>query len=215
MLNVETFVFNPFSENTYIVYDDTSKEGCIIDPGCYGKDEENEIITFIEDNGITLKYMFNTHGHIDHILGNYFIKNKYNSKFYYPKGELYFLDLMINEAANYGVTLIKSPLPDEYFTEDLILQIGAYKIQFISTPGHSPDEYCIYFPEIDVCFTGDVLFEQSIGRTDLWDGNYQLLINSIMNKLYILPDKTKILPGHGRYSGIAHEKQFNPYVAIK
>ncbi len=215
MLICETFVFNPFSENTYIVFDDDSKEGCIIDPGCYDRSEEKEISDFIEDKQINLKYMFVTHGHIDHIFGNYFIKTKYNPTFYYPKNELHFLDLMIDVSGSYGVKLKKSPEPDDFFSENLELYLGNFLIKFISAPGHSPDEYCIYFPEIESCFTGDVLFEQSIGRTDLWEGNYQLLISSIFNKLYILPDNTKIYSGHGRSSSIGYEKQFNPFVAIK
>ncbi len=214
MINVETFVFNPFAENTYIVYDSDTLEGFIVDPGCSDIREEEEVSRFVEHNNLNIKFMFNTHGHIDHILGDRFIKEKYSPLFYYPENEIHFFDIMEKQAIKYGVSYNKPPKPDKFFDEFEELSIGNTKIRFISTPGHSPDEYCIYLPEMNICFTGDVLFNESIGRTDLWGGDYSILIYSIKSKLYTLPAETIIYPGHGEKSDIKYEMRYNPFVKI-
>jgi hydroxyacylglutathione hydrolase len=211
MIKIEAFVFNPFSENTYIVFDSETKDGFVVDPGCSDKREEEEFDNFIVGNDIKLKYLFNTHGHIDHILGNLYVKNKYSPAFYFPQKELNFFHIMANEAYKYGVNYNMPPLPDMFFDESIKLKLGNSLINFISTPGHSPDEYCIFLPNEKICFSGDVLFKESIGRTDLWEGDYHKLIFSITQKLYTLPKETVVFPGHGDCTTIEYELMNNPF----
>ncbi len=212
MIHIETFIFNPFSENTYVLFDVETKESCIIDPGCYEEFEKQELNEFILNNHLKVKYLFNTHGHIDHVLGNNYIKSIYNPEFYFPHGDIFLLDLLEMQASSFNIKLEHFTNPDKYFTEELELSLGNIKLNFIHTPGHTPGEYCIYLPQEKVCFTGDVLFNESIGRTDLWQGNYKDLFSSILNKLYSLPNNTIIYPGHGDTSTIQHEKKHNPFV---
>ena len=212
MIKTETFVFNPFSENTYVVWDDDSLEGIVIDPGCSNNSEENILKRFLEENKITLKYFFNTHAHIDHVLGNLFLKNNYNAEFWGGEKDNFILEMLEEIGNNYGIHVNKSPLPDKYFDESLELSIGKHKMSFIFTPGHSPGEFCICFSDANLCFTGDVLFNEGIGRTDLWGGDFDVLENSISEKLYKLPSETIIYPGHGAPSSINHERNYNPFI---
>lgn len=137
---------------------------------------------------------------------------KFYPEFYAPEKDLFLLDLMKEVAASYGVEFEESPKPDFYIEENLDLKIGGSKMKFIFTPGHTPGEYSIYLPEEKLCFTGDVLFQESIGRTDLWGGNYDQLINSIKTGLLTLPDDAVIYPGHGESSTIGREKEINPFL---
>jgi hydroxyacylglutathione hydrolase len=212
LIKIKTFVFNPFSENTYLVWDEKSGQGVIIDPGCSNSSEENILKTFLEENNITLKYLFNTHAHIDHVLGNAFIKENYDLEFWGGEKDNFILEMLEEIGNNYGIHVNKSPLPDKYFDEANELFLGHHKISFIFTPGHSPGEFSIYFPGSKICFTGDVLFEEGIGRTDLWGGDFDVLEHSILEKLYILPIDTKIYPGHGSASSIDHERNYNPFI---
>ncbi len=212
MLNVETFVLSPFRENTYLIWDDKTNIGAVIDPGCSTLLEEHALVEAIEMNKVYLKYLFNTHLHIDHILGNAFILKNYNVEFYYPRGDEHLIEVMKNEADRYNLPLNDFRKADEYFEDIDEIKIGELTCKPIFTPGHTPGEYCLYFPEAKSCFTGDVLFDESIGRTDLWGGDLDLLINSIEDKLFTLPDETIIYSGHGETTTIEHEKNFNPFI---
>jgi glyoxylase-like metal-dependent hydrolase (beta-lactamase superfamily II) len=212
MLIVKRFVFNPFFENTYLVYDDIKKEAAVIDPGCYNFSERTKLSSFIDEEGLNVKYLINTHCHIDHIFGNSFIKEKYNPIFIAPEEDLFLLDLMIEQGKSYGTPLDPSPKPDELINEKMEICLGKSCGKFIHVPGHSPGGYCLYFENEKICFTGDVLFKESIGRTDLWGGDYNTLIKSIHEKLLKLPDDVKIYPGHELESTIAYEKQNNQFL---
>lgn len=212
MINIKKFVFNPFLENTYIVWDNETKEAAVIDPGCCNKKEETLLSKFIDEHKLNLLFIINTHCHIDHILGNTFIKEKYGSKLLIPEKDLFLLDIMKEQAKNYGMNFTPCPLPDEFITEEKLFYLGDNKCKFLFTPGHSPGEHCLYFENEKLCFTGDVLFQESIGRTDLWGGNYETLIHSIKTKLFTLPNDVKILPGHESESAIGKEKKFNPFL---
>jgi hydroxyacylglutathione hydrolase len=210
-MKIKKFVFSIFAENTFIAWDELSKEAMIIDPGTSLQEEENEVRNFIIEESLNIKYLLNTHCHIDHIFGNAFIKNTYNTSFLAPAGDIFLLDLMVDHAEDFGVTMRPSPKPDEVMTESMILNIGDIKVKLISTPGHSPDGYCIYFENEKICFTGDTLFNEGIGRTDLWGGDYDTLIASIQQKLFVLPEDVKIYPGHGDASTIGYEKNNSPF----
>ena len=211
MLKVQRFVFSPFYDNTYLIWDEITKDAAIIDPGCYDSKERETLDQFIAKEFLQIKYLVNTHCHIDHIFGNAYIKEKYNSTFLAPEKDLFMLDLMIDTARSYGVELTPSPKPDKLIDENAPFILGESEGKFIFTPGHTPGEYCLYFEKEKICFTGDVLFRRSIGRTDLWGGDYETLIDSIRNKLFTLPKDTIIYPGHESQSTIKEEEQLNPF----
>lgn len=212
MLKIQRFVFSPFSENTYLIWDDETKQGAIIDPGCYDSREREAVDEFIQNNSIQLVYLINTHCHIDHIFGNAYIKNKYKPIYLAPEKDVFLLDLMIDTAKGYGVELTPSPKPDEFISEDVDFVLGGIKAKFLFTPGHSPGEFCLYFADEKVCFAGDVLFNGSIGRTDLWGGDYKTLIDSIQNKLFSLPIDVVVYPGHESRTTIGDEIKYNTFM---
>ena len=212
MIQIQKFTFNLFSENTFVIWDDESKECAIVDPGCGDTDEENTLSDFINKNNLSVKYLINTHCHIDHILGCEFVKQKYNPVYYAPELDVPLIENAKMQADMVGMDFSISIRPEKYLTEEEELIIGKSKLKFLFTPGHTPGEFCIYIPDIKTCITGDVLFFDSIGRTDLWGGNYDTLIKSINEKLLTLPDETIIFPGHGEQSSIGREKKFNPFL---
>lgn len=212
MIQIKIFTFNLFSENTIILWDDETLESAIVDPGCRDNDEENELEFFVEKNKLKIKYLINTHCHIDHILGCEFVKKKYNPIYLAPELDLPLMENAKMQASFVGMDFSISILPDEFLSEDKKLMLGKSELEFLFTSGHTAGEFCIYIPDIKSCITGDVLFNESIGRTDLWGGNYDTLIESINTKLLTLPEETKIFPGHGESSTIGKEKKYNPFL---
>ena len=212
MLKIQKFVFSPFIENTYLIWDSESLEAAVIDPGNYDDSENRVLKDSIESENLKLLYLINTHCHIDHIFGNDFIKKIFECKFYAPEHDVFILDMMPEQAKVYGVKLTPSPNPDEFITENTIIKLGNLTGEFLFTPGHTPGEHCLLFRNEKVCFTGDVLFNMSIGRTDLWGGDYKTLLESIKQKLLVLPDDTKVYPGHEKESTIGFEKRNNPFL---
>ena len=211
-MKIEKFIFSPFQENTFVVWDEETKETIIIDPSCLSENEESKLKLFIDENSLSVKYLFNTHGHLDHIFGNAFVRETFNLIHYAPEGDLPLFDRAVEQAEGFGLSMQASPKPDKYFDESIQLFIGKTEIRFLFTPGHTPGEYCISFPTENICITGDVLFHESIGRTDLWKGNYDTLIHSIKTKLFVLPGVTVIYPGHGESSTIQYEIKNNPFL---
>lgn len=211
MLKIKRFTFNPFAENSYILFDETTKEAAIIDPGCYDGSEKKAIDEFIVNEDITLKYLFNTHCHLDHIFGICYIKSNYAPVYYAPEEDLPLLKQASQQAIMFGMEIREICLPDKYINPALSLKLGNSTLGFLFTPGHSPGGYCIYFQNENMCVTGDTLFEGSIGRTDLPGGNHEQLLKSIKENLFVLPDETVIYPGHGEASTIGIEKKSNPF----
>ena len=212
MIQIKKFTFNLFAENTFVLWDDESKESAIVDPGCSDSSEEDVLESFITEYNLEVKYLINTHCHIDHILGCEFVKKKFNPIYYVPELDIPLIHNAKMQASFVGMEFSIAVLPDEYLSEDKKLVIGKSELSFIFTPGHTPGEFCIYIPDIKSCVTGDVLFFDSIGRTDLWGGNFEALIKSINEKLLSLPDETIIYPGHGDESTIGREKKLNPFL---
>ena len=212
MLVIKKFIFNPFSENTYVIWDEESNEGMIVDPGCSDDSEETALENFINKRNILIKYLIITHCHIDHILGCKFVKEKFSPVFLVPKDDLPLLEEAKTQASAFGLDITFPPLPDEFLYENSYISLGNIKVKIIFTPGHSPGEHCLYFEKEKFCITGDVLFKNSIGRTDLWNGDYSILMESIKNKLLTLPDDVVIYPGHGESSKIGIEKSENPFL---
>ncbi|MBU0561186.1 MAG: MBL fold metallo-hydrolase [Bacteroidetes bacterium] len=211
-MQIENFVFSPFSVNTFVIWEEESLECAIVDPGCSNDGEKLELESFIIAKNLEVKYLLNTHCHIDHIFGNDFVKNNFHPKFFAPEKDVFLLKMAGEQGNVFGIKNLTSPEPDEFLSETLKLNLGKIEMQFIFTPGHTPGEFCIYIASEKICFTGDALFKDSIGRTDLWGGNFDTLIGSIRNKLFLLPDEVKIFPGHGEPSTIGDEKKYNPFL---
>lgn len=211
MLYIKTFICNPYQENTYILYDDT---GCcaIIDPGMYGNKEEEEFVSFIEENKLEPELLLNTHCHIDHVLGNRFIYDTYGLVPQFNEGELPLLIEVQNYAPQMGIRYEVSPIPEVFLPSEGEVKFGNHSLQIISVPGHSPAHLCFFNQEESFLIGGDVLFKGSIGRTDLPGGNHQQLLSNIKEKLYILPGEIIVYPGHGPTTTIAEEKLNNPFV---
>lgn len=213
MIQIETFTFNPFSENTYLVYDETG-EGVVIDPGCYDKAEKDELSQFIERKNITIKYLLNTHCHIDHVLGNNFVKEKYQVPLLLHKKDEPVLRSVKAYAPSYGFNMYQETLPDKYLDEGDTVSFGKITFDVLFLPGHAPGHIGFYHKESGSLFSGDVLFEQSIGRTDLPGGDFNTLIKSIHQKIFTLPDHVVVYPGHGNPTTVKEEKISNPFCAI-
>ncbi|MHC1737013.1 MAG: MBL fold metallo-hydrolase [Ignavibacteriaceae bacterium] len=207
MLKFKRFELSVFYENTYILWDEVTKEGMIIDPGCYEDDEKLLLTDFISNEKIIVKYLVNTHCHLDHIFGNNFIINKYNPEFLAGEHDIPLLRNAPAQGKMFGIELEEQIIPSGFLSGDKDLILGESRIKCLFTPGHSPGEYSLYVESLNICFTGDVLFNQGIGRTDLWGGNYKTLMMSIKEKLFTLPAETIILPGHGDSSTIQAESK--------
>lgn len=213
MLHVKTFVFNPFQENTYVLYDET-KACVVIDPGCFEAEEKDELTDFIEANNLQVKMLLNTHCHIDHVLGNSFVKEKYKVKLYIHQKDEVVLRAVSSYASNYGFYQYQPAEPDAYLEEGKTITFGNQMLGIIFVPGHSPGHVAFYHAGEKIVIGGDVLFNNSIGRTDLPGGNFETLITSIHQKLFTLPDDVTVFPGHGPETTIGYEKQTNPFCAL-
>jgi glyoxylase-like metal-dependent hydrolase (beta-lactamase superfamily II) len=213
MIKLQAFTFNPFSENTYVVYDETGA-GVIIDPGCYEPEEKTTLTRFINDTGIKIKYLLNTHCHIDHVLGNDFVKSTYKVPFLIHAREEPVLRAVKAYAPSYGFALYHEALPDQFIDEGDVISFGSTKLNVLFLPGHAPGHVGFYHSESKSLLSGDVLFERSIGRTDLPGGDHKTLIESIRKKVFALPDDTVVYPGHGNPTTVGEEKLSNPYCAI-
>lgn len=212
MIKILQYTSNPFQENAYIVYDEESATCMVIDPGCYTRREKEEFQSLISDHGLKPVFLINTHCHIDHILGNHDIYTKYQLPLHTSQGEWDVYEQNRQWGKVYDINCDPAPNQVIIIKEGDTISLGSSMFQIISCPGHSPDGICIYQPESNFLVSGDVLFEGSIGRTDLPGGNHDLLLKNIKEKLYILPDETLIFSGHGAITSIGHEKKYNPFV---
>lgn len=214
MLAFETLVFNPFSENTYIIYNETG-ECVIIDPGCSTPDEENRLFGFIDSHRLKPLRIINTHGHVDHVVGNNAVKRRYGiSVAAHPDTKP---DIIQAKRQAVWLGMQKEgdiDLPDVDLKDDELINIGDSVLEVICTPGHARGSVSLYAPVEGWVFTGDALFNRSIGRTDLPGGDFGTLRESIRSRLFTLPDDTEVYCGHGDSTTIAEEKDFNPYVAF-
>ena len=211
-MNIKSFTFNPFQENTYIVYDAT-KECLIIDPGCYTDAERKELKTFIEEEGLRPVKLINTHCHIDHVLGNKFTSEQWNIQLHMHKEDLPILEKVEYVGKMYGLEDYEiSPLPKHFLAHKETLTFGASSFEILFTPGHAPGHICLYSKENNMLISGDVIFQRSIGRTDLPGGDHNILINSIITQLFPLPNETQIFCGHGPSTNLGYEKKHNPFL---
>lgn len=209
---VKIFVFNPFQENTYVVYNNNGN-AFIIDPGCYTNDEQEMLKNFIVDNKLKPTKLLNTHCHLDHVFGNKFIAETFGMELYMHKNDEIVLERAPIVAPQFGMPPFENYVGKINFLQDkeeIFLDDDKFEVLF--TPGHSPGSISFYNEQKQMVIVGDVLFYEGIGRTDLPGGNFEVLASSIKEKLYNLPNETKVYNGHGQPTTIGHEKIYNPYV---
>jgi hydroxyacylglutathione hydrolase len=211
MMQVQSFTFNPFAENTFVVYDPESLEAAIIDPGCYEPEEQEQLQAFIDEKGLTPTLLLNTHCHIDHVLGNWFVKKTWNLKLHIHQLDDAVLRSVPTYAPMYGFSRYQPTEPDAWLEEGQELTLGKHRLKVLFVPGHAPGHVVFWQPEQKFCINGDCLFNGSIGRTDLPGGDHDTLLTSIREKLFTLPDDTKVYCGHGPATSIGHEKKHNPF----
>jgi hydroxyacylglutathione hydrolase len=211
MVKIKKFTFNPVGENTYILFDETN-DCVIIDPGMYDSSEQNEFYNFIKEHNLNPVLLLNTHCHYDHVFGNKFVFDNWALKPQFHKGELIVLQSIPGYAPQMGLNYELSPEPEVFLPEEGTVSFGSTTLDLIFAPGHSPAHLCFYSKEENFLIGGDVLFYNSIGRTDLPGGNHAQLINSIKSNLFQLPNDCTVYPGHGPATSIGFEKQHNPFL---
>lgn len=212
-MKVKQITLNPFSMNCYIYYDENSKDGLIIDPAAFSPAEETSITDFMEQNEININYIINTHGHLDHILGNKFAKDAFNVPIYLHKDDLFLLNNAQAQADLFGLEISDVPAVDKLISEESIIRINNAELKFIHTPGHSPGSVCMIDDKNKNVFCGDLIFKNSVGRTDLQGGSMDVLIDSIKNKLFkVCGDDYTLYPGHMEVTNIGDEKKYNPFL---
>lgn len=210
-MQVGQFTFNAFQENTYILYDETL-ECIIIDPGCNNDLEREKLVKFIEENKLVPKRLVNTHCHIDHVLGNKFVAEKYDLVLEAHEGEIPVLESCDTVSRMYGIAYEGSPAIGKYIEANQEFNFGQTILKTLFTPGHSPASISFYCESAKVLIAGDTLFQSSIGRTDLPGGNYDTLISNIKEKFLTLPEDVTVYCGHGPSTTIGREKSTNPFL---
>jgi hydroxyacylglutathione hydrolase len=211
-MHIKLFTFNPFQENTYLIYTDQG-EAMIVDPGCYTREEENKLQSFIEEHHLKVVLLVNTHLHLDHAFGNAFVEETWGIKASANENDFFLRDSMVEQTKMFGLPHCRqAPIVGHLLREGDVLSLGSEKFQVFEVPGHSPGSIVLYHAAAGFVLVGDVLFSGSIGRTDLQGGNYEDLIAGIRQKLMVLPDQTVVYCGHGPATTIGQEKAGNPFI---
>jgi len=209
-MTVEKLVVGAVMTNCYIVSDGETKDAIVIDPGA----NANKIAEKIREGGLVLRAILLTHGHFDHILAAEELRREFSVKLYCSEAEREIcMDPVLNVGQQFGCA--RSVVPDETFVDGQILSFGSLSFKVLITPGHTKGGACFYFSGEGILFSGDTLFFESVGRTDFPGGSANVLVDSVENQLFSLPDTTKVYPGHGPATSIAYEKENNPYVNEK
>lgn len=212
-MHIERFVCNPFQENCYIVSDD-SGEAVIIDCGAFYEEERRAVVDYIRGNNLQVKHLVATHGHIDHNFGNDTVEAEFDLRPIVHRDDETFMNRLYEQARYFaGIDIDKEHYHvGEYVDGDKVIEFGNHKLTLIPTPGHTPGSVFLYCEAEKVAFSGDTLFRNSIGRTDLELGSYDAIISSLHKVMIMLPDDTLVLPGHGQQTTIGDEKATNPYI---
>ena len=208
-LFVKKFTFNPFQENSYIVYA-PDKSAVIIDPGCLTSSEKKELLDFISTNELHPKALLSTHCHLDHVMGNAFVLSNFTIDYYIHKLDIPVLQAAERSAQVYGVAGFESsPQPTKFMEDKQILQFGEIRLEVIFGPGHAPGHVAFYSPTNKFTISGDILFKGSFGRVDLPGGDIEVLKETIYTRFFTLPEDTVIYSGHGDETTIGVEKRTN------
>ncbi|HMU08885.1 MAG TPA: MBL fold metallo-hydrolase [Ferruginibacter sp.] len=211
MLKIKSFIFSPIQENTYVLYNE-HKDCIVIDPGCYFNAEKDELEAFITQSGLTPRMLLNTHCHLDHVFGNRFVAETYGLTLQLHPKEKALLDYAPASGLMYEMPFDNYTGEYIYLKEGDTILLGEDELKVIEAPGHSPGHICFYNAAQHFIISGDVLFNRSIGRTDLPGGNHELLLNNIREKLFVLPGETVVYSGHGPITTIGDERKYNPFL---
>jgi glyoxylase-like metal-dependent hydrolase (beta-lactamase superfamily II) len=211
MLKVKSFVFSPIQENTYLLYNEIN-DCLVIDPGCYFPEEKDELKAFITQSNLTPQMLLNTHCHLDHVFGNKFVAETWALTLQLHEKEKLLLDYAPTSGLMYNMPFDNYVGEYVYLKEGDLIKLGEDELKVIEAPGHSPGHICFYCDKQNFIISGDVLFNRSIGRTDLPGGNHEQLIKNIKEKLFVLPDETVVYSGHGPVTTIGEEKKNNPFL---
>jgi hydroxyacylglutathione hydrolase len=211
MIQIQSFVFSPFAENTYVLYDETH-EALIIDPGCYEAHEYSALNDFIKENNLNPVGITNTHAHIDHVLGVARLKQTYGIPFALHQLDEPLLRAVKTYAPNYGFPQFDEPEVERWLKEGETVTFGNSSLRIVFVPGHAPGHVAFVHDEQKFVIGGDVLFRQSIGRTDLPGGDMRTLLHSIRMQLFTLPDDYTVYAGHMQPTTIGYEKKHNPFL---
>ena len=210
-MKVKVFEFNPIAVNTYVLHDKTG-ECVIVDPACFYPDEERALFNYIVDKKLVVKHVLNTHLHFDHVFGVNFIKKQFDLDMQAHKDDQFLIDSFDEQMLMFGFSSNGyKPTVGKYIDENDVIEFGNQKLSIMHVPGHSPGSIVFYNKEENCVISGDVLFNGSIGRTDLLKGNHNQLIEGIKTKLMVLPEKTIVYPGHGPATSIGREAKSNPF----
>lgn len=211
-MKTEVFTFNPVQENTFVLYDESTGECAIVDPGCFNDAEFEQLKGFISAYDLKPVKLINTHCHFDHIFGVERCRAEWNLKWEAHPGDSFLVSGATSKAAMFGIKIASIQPVDVELQDNSEITFGKVALKAIHVPGHSPGSICLYNEESKTLIAGDVLFRGSIGRTDLEQGDYDTLINGIEAKLMTLPEDVKVYPGHGPSTTIAYEKANNPFL---
>jgi glyoxylase-like metal-dependent hydrolase (beta-lactamase superfamily II) len=203
----QCYALGPFVENCYLLVGPSRRKAAIVDPGL----DSDVLLELIQERGLELEWIINTHGHVDHVAGNHFFKNNSGARLIIHPGDREFLKRVKSQAAMFGIEAEDSPPPDADFEEGKPFLFDGAEFEVIHTPGHSPGGVCLRLD--NHLLVGDTLFKGSIGRSDLPGGSHRVLVESIRNKLFRLPGETICLPGHGPETTLAEERLTNPFVS--
>lgn len=199
--------------NCYIYYDEDTKDAILIDPGAFTEHEKSVIRDFINGNSLNVLKIINTHGHIDHVLGNSFAKETFGKKICMDEDDIFLLEGSREQGRFFGLEIPEQPPVDEFLSESFPVNVGSASLNVIKTPGHSPGSVCLIDHKNKVVFCGDLIFHNSVGRTDIPGGNYKVLISSIRDKLFMnTEDDYTLYPGHMEHTTVGEEKKYNPFL---
>lgn len=212
-MKIKIFIFNPVSENTFLLIDEDSKETVIIDCGAFYPEEKEELRDYVNEHELKIKYILSTHLHFDHCFGVNFATSEFATEMGANKEDGYLLAAYNASAARFGIRINDATPKIGYFIEEgMKFSFGNEELIALRVPGHTPGSIAYYSPTSKCVFVGDALFKGSIGRTDLPGGNFETLIEAIKTKLLTLPDQTLVYPGHGDKTTILEEKKHNMYL---
>lgn len=204
----ETIVVGQLGVNCFILGCEETREGIIVDPGA----DAERVLAAVQQLGLKIRYVINTHGHFDHMGGNRSVVVKTGAKLLIHESDVYFLSRAADSAASYGLKAENSHKPDHLLQDGMVLNFGKHQLKVLHTPGHTPGGCCLYLEGEGKILTGDTLFAESVGRTDFPGSSHADLIDGVRTKLLVLPDETQAFPGHGPSTTIGHEKRHNPYL---
>lgn len=211
MLVVKAFTFSPVQENTYLLYNE-QKQAVLIDPGCYFDEERQELLQFLNEHELQLQLLLNTHCHLDHVFGNKWVHEQFGLELHLHPKEQQVLEFAPASGLMWNLPFDNYTGPLHFLQEGQKMELGTDELEVLFAPGHSPGHVCFYCRRQGFVVGGDVLFRESIGRTDLPGGNHATLLQSIRTQLFTLPNETVVYSGHGEPTTIGHEKRYNPFL---